>query len=102
MRIFLTGLILMMAPVLHAGEQRPCSIMLKFGHDKFGPVALYNLTLQTTNRTGRDVWAHDDVFVNLRFKDRRETFPDEHLSVLAFDEPMHAIDEVVEQLIAAF
>jgi len=41
MRIFLTGLILMMAPVLHAGEQRPCSIMLKFGHDKFGPVALY-------------------------------------------------------------
>jgi len=31
MRIFLTGLILMMAPVLHAGEQRPCSIMLKFG-----------------------------------------------------------------------
>ena len=36
MRIFLTGLILMMAPVLHAGEQRPCSIMLKFGHDKFG------------------------------------------------------------------
>ena len=51
MRIFLTGLILMMAPVLHAGEQRPCSIMLKFGHDKFGPVALYNLTLQTTNRS---------------------------------------------------
>ncbi len=64
MRIFLTGLILMMAPLLHAAEQRPCSIMLKFGHDKFGPVALYNLTLQTTNRTGRDVSAVSALFFN--------------------------------------
>ena len=64
MRILLTALILMMAPVLHAGEQRPCSIMMKFGHDKFGPVALYNLTLQTTNRTGRDVSAVSALFFN--------------------------------------